>query len=167
MPTMIFSVSQVLSRLLRYLLIAAGVGVTGCSVAQVKDEWLNFRTVADSSSRRWDEVPARNVHRVAYKAVPEALRLLNEQPLRRLQSKEVRELVGKDLTPAAGSSFYLLRAVRTASDHGAFTVLGDGRALVSRYTALSKGREKAHRDGLVVELQTPPLQLFVELEIAE
>jgi hypothetical protein len=150
----------------RQLVIAAlGVLVVACSAAQ-RDEWLDFRT-ANEGERQWRELPPMHIHRIAKDVVPEALSMLNNRPVRRLDQREAERLVRRGASPAAGNHFYLVRGVRTTTDRGAFTVLSDGQSLVTRYDVLAKRQPEVQKQPLVVELSRAPQRLYVEYSVAE
>jgi hypothetical protein len=151
---------------LRAFVAGLGLGIAACSSAQRHDEWLNYRAPAETSSPSWRSIPSTRIHRIRKEETAEALALLRDRAVHRLDPKSARGLVGRNLSPQPGQEFYLVRAVRTTSDHGAFALYSNGRSLVVSYGVLTNSTPEIQRDGIVVELPESPDQIYIEVDAA-
>lgn len=145
-------------------IVVMSLSVLSCSDSRIENEWLNPRP-AEAPNGPWQELPSLRVHEVRPDMREESVRLLSTQTARRLDAQEAARFVGNDLSSAAGRSFYLLRAVRTVTDGGRYTILTSGRAVAVTYDALSNSTATL-KSGVVVDLGGTPQNVYVEIDIA-
>ena len=148
------------------IVFLAGLGVIhACASRSEANSWLHFRSPNDLVRPDWQEVPSSRVHPLTSEAASRALSLLADHDYVVLTAEEAR---GLDIPVPLEANLvrYLVRAVKNPRANGAYKVFSGGGAIVVRHESLSK-HTTIERDGLVVDLQTPPTALFVEVSIAE
>ena len=138
--------------------------VLACSHDRIENEWLNLRP-AEVANSPWQELPSQRVHEVRLEMREEAVRLLANEAIRRLDAEEVQRFVTDDVSNQPGRHLYLLRAVTTPAQNGTYSILTNRRMVAVTYSALSSSTATV-KSAVVVDLEDTPERVYVEISIA-
>lgn len=144
--------------------LAASLTAASCSNGREGEEWIRSRPPAAINSP-WEKVASDRFHEVAPDLREEAIALLATEAGRFLDEGEVRRFLRSEV-PNLTRRWYLLRAVKTPSENGAYQVLTRGRGVVVRYEALSKSNQTV-KSAIVVALDESPDSLYVEISAGQ
>jgi hypothetical protein len=125
--------------------------------------WLHSRAGSQHSNAEWTALSPVRVEGVWWN-IEEAVGSLDQAAFRKLTQQDV-DRMSLDPPTRAGRSAYLIRAVSNARTHRDFTVLSNGSAIVVQHNSFAR-RTNFQKDVVVVFLDRPPTEVFVEATVA-
>lgn len=130
-------------------------------------DWISIPDVEDIRSD-WDELAAADVLAVDETMLGEAIEMLETRPAVALTPDQLQRLTGRDhVKILSDAKPYLVRAVRLQNTHGKFEVRRKDGMLWVRYGCLARSPKRVVKHVLVVMLNEPPVQLFVDGVMAQ
>lgn len=134
----------------------------GCSLQREGHEWIRQRP-PEAFNAKWEELPASRVYEVAPELREAAVALLKAESGRLATEDEFRRFVPAGVS-VPGGRWYLLRAVRSPDNDGAFHLLTRGRDVAVTYRTSSR-RNETVKSALVAQLDDSPANIFVEISV--
>jgi hypothetical protein len=128
-----------------------------------------WTSIPDDLGVNWEPIPNNLIRPVLDSAREKAAARLATDQLVELKAGEVKELLGKAVSPSPGRRFFLVRAVALEG------TIGSGRTIASqtenelwvRWGTLSSKRRTVINYPVIIELNTRPKKVYVDITTAE